>query len=424
MHFVGNQSLSLHFPDVPGFEDNQPLYLAYQAGYTVLSLVASCLAMIFAFFVMGTDISFRSWRSWPCVPGRRDNQFDDYAHWKSQKSRLNKTSNMSSILQQAGMVAGNWPMSESSDRKGWKDWFLHTPPVDSPVTFEPNLPHDEDSLVKHDKELCEIDFRLGRGAVREAIDRRQVGQGATPADSPLPSRQPSVADMESSLPDLPSSPLAAYYPTGGAIRDNATNMPPPPIDVRRAPSPNYVFAPGYQFPPRTPTDSDSTAALIPRPDKSAGNAPWTEISLDQHTPAVRRPSLPPLNPPPRSLPYNTLSRIQSLPEQDGDSPPVRDSLDGKDEGQRHSGSDETTDQERHELVYEDDDDGTIGRSGWRTRLREKVQAGLPLSTLEKIERFFGLDVVTWTDVIKISLTGMFAGWGVAAMRESLSWFYY
>jgi hypothetical protein len=119
-----------------------------------------------------------------------------------------------------------------------------------------------------------------------------------------------------------------------------------------------------------------------------------------------------------------LSRIQSLPEQDGDSPPVRDSLDGKDEGQRHSGSDETTDQERHELVYEDDDDGTIGRSGWRTRLREKVQAGLPLSTLEKIERFFGLDVVTWTDVIKISLTGMFAGWGVAAMRESLSWFYY
>jgi len=428
MHFVGNQSLTLSFPNIPEFEGYRPLSLSYQAGYTILSLVASCLAMILSFFVMGTNIRFSEWRAWACVPGSRDHRRDmyphgirdDYLHWKLQKSRLRKGASVSNILQQAGMVA-SWPNDTAyTSRRGWKYWLFGTPPSDSPLTLEPDLDQDEDTLVKHDQELGEIDFRLGRGAVREAIDRRQTARGMSPMDSAMQS-DASVAGYNPSLPDLPCSPLAAYYPTGGATREIASI--PPPIDVRRPPSPTEIFAAGYQFPPRTPVDSDSTSNLIPRSEKTLPNgvSAWNEPPSTEPQ-GIRRGSLPPpLNPPPAPrLAQHTLSRIQSLPEMDSDgTPPMRYSIDIKeDQNQLSSGSDENAERVRMDsLPYDDDYDDITRRPGWRARLRHKVQSGLPLTPAEQLERFVGLDVVTWADIVKISLTGMLAGWGVAAMRE-------
>lgn len=416
MHFVGNQSLALHFPDVPGFEGYKPLYLSYLGGLTVLSFVVSCLAMTFAFFVMGTDIK---WRTLPCFGGRKNaddrGARDDYNRWKLQKSRLGKAS-VPSIFQQAGMGA-NWPNNQQQTRRGWKPWLFGDSSPDSPMTFAPDLDpdedQDEDSLVKHDKELGEIDFRFGRMAVRDAIDRRQTARdGGSPMDSALQTPEASIVGVESPMTELPTSPLAAYYPTNGA-REIAA-----PIDIRSPPSPNGVFTPGYQFPPR---DAEPTASLIPRP-RSGIIMGWTGPPAEALVP--RRGSLPASVLPavPQRLAQNTLSRIQSLPEHDNEPPIRRYSIDTKEEP-HNSCSDETEDHHVRlgsvdPLPYEDEDDEQrTTLTGWRTRLRSKVQSGLPLTPLEKVVRFVGLDVVTSSDIIKISLTGMLAGWGVAAMRE-------
>ncbi|GAA6000073.1 hypothetical protein JCM10207_006038 [Rhodosporidiobolus poonsookiae] len=60
MHFVGNQSVTLRFP--PPWEGNG-VPLSYSAGYTILSLVVSCLSMILAFSFIGLRISPPKWRS-------------------------------------------------------------------------------------------------------------------------------------------------------------------------------------------------------------------------------------------------------------------------------------------------------------------------------------------------------------------------
>lgn len=433
MHFVGNQSLALHYPSMPEFRNYTPLLLSYKGGYTVLSLVASCLAMTFAFFVMGTDIHFPDWRSWPCVPGSRQHRQDDYTgtrddytRWKLQKATSRKSANVSTIFQQAGMMA-SWPMMEKGGAKGWRHWMFGRSQVSlEPVSYDAEFGSDEDTLVKRDKELGELDFRLGRGAVRDEIDRRQGNGPASPLDSVMPTPEASLMGVPSGFNDLPSSPLAAYYPTGATdtTRDIVIAGPPPPINVRRPPSPTGVFAAGYQFPPRTPTDATgSTAALIPRDQVPAVPAPtWFIDGNDQVQQIPRRSSLPPpLNvPPPPRMAANTLSRIQSLPEQDGDIPQIRYSSDTKEKSIQPgsgSGSEETGAHIHNMDAVPYDDDDMVFYQGWRSRLRTKVQAGLPLTTVEKVERFFGLDIVTWGDVSKILLTGMLAGWGIAGMRK-------
>jgi hypothetical protein len=60
MHFIGNNSLSLHHPD-EALYDFPALTLAYAAGWTVLSLVVSCGCMIGAFFVMGLEVGWGGW---------------------------------------------------------------------------------------------------------------------------------------------------------------------------------------------------------------------------------------------------------------------------------------------------------------------------------------------------------------------------
>ncbi|KAL1410198.1 hypothetical protein Q8F55_004203 [Vanrija albida] len=449
MHFVGNQSLSLHHPESHDFPI---LYLSYSGGYTVLSLVASCSAMTLAFFIMGTNIRFREWRTWPWVPGsserrRREGLMprDDYARWKLQKSKIRKSANVSTIFAQAGMVA-SWSLMESPRAqrtpRGWRDLFRVGGPstpesaVDTVDTVSiTSLGDDEDDIVKRDKELGELDFRLGRSAVREEMERRQMR-----ADSPQSEETPTQSTETSiSLPPaLAVSPLAAYYPTTAprpetqAPRDDEKGM--------------EVFAPGYSFPPRFgAVDNDSTTHLIPRTDpvaerswQAAINAqPVAPIYLPSTAPVVaaRRASLPAISPLPPSRPAVTLSRIQSLPEEQpvAQLPAVQhvkgaashhssthSSEGGKeDPNNRGSSSDETmsTNQfARLENIAYDEEADNIKPMSWRETLRSKLQQGIPLTRLEMVERFLGLDVVTWGDVIKIAVTGMIAGWGVAGMH--------
>ncbi|KAM0753752.1 hypothetical protein T439DRAFT_377899 [Meredithblackwellia eburnea MCA 4105] len=53
MHFVGNQSVRLEYPPGSANANNNALKLSYDVGYTILSLVVSCLSMIIAFSFIG-----------------------------------------------------------------------------------------------------------------------------------------------------------------------------------------------------------------------------------------------------------------------------------------------------------------------------------------------------------------------------------
>lgn len=70
MHFIGNNALTLRMPPQAGMT-YRPLTLAYDAGFTILSLVVSCLAMTLAFFVMGLDAN---WSQVFRLPGSRSSK--------------------------------------------------------------------------------------------------------------------------------------------------------------------------------------------------------------------------------------------------------------------------------------------------------------------------------------------------------------
>jgi hypothetical protein len=290
---------------------------------------------------------------------------------------------------------------------------------------------DEDTLIRQDKELSELEFRYGRLAVRDEIDRRALQVG-TPQDSDSGSPISPFAPQQQ---ELPLSPLASYYPSG--------NQPPP---AYRAPSP--AFDPGYSFPPRDSTTQliSSTTHLLPHneplPPPPASLAP--AVGPNGLPPAIlqsgRRASLPIISTPfaPRAA-AQTLSRIQSLPEPDPDAPstpqiaqvaqvphvdltePTKDTKPKTTSSGTTSSSDAATGTTGDDLdpdaLYDEEGGLAIREVGWRQRLRLKIQAGIPLTRLELAQRFLGLDVVTWTEVFKIFVTGMVAGWGVAAMRE-------
>ncbi|BGP40448.1 hypothetical protein JCM10450v2_004430 [Rhodotorula kratochvilovae] len=60
MHFVGNQAVTLRFPP-PWEGTGAPL--SYNAGFTILSLVVSCISMIIAFSFIGLRFNAPRWRS-------------------------------------------------------------------------------------------------------------------------------------------------------------------------------------------------------------------------------------------------------------------------------------------------------------------------------------------------------------------------
>jgi hypothetical protein len=102
------------------------LYLQYDAGFTVLSLVASITAMTLAFFIMGTDM--HDWFTLPGKRRRRDekrkkNGGDEYGRWKkTHKGGRNKGSEsgmglgIGALLETAGKVA-KWSLVDTGENR-------------------------------------------------------------------------------------------------------------------------------------------------------------------------------------------------------------------------------------------------------------------------------------------------------------------
>ncbi|GMK54530.1 hypothetical protein CspeluHIS016_0111160 [Cutaneotrichosporon spelunceum] len=434
MHFVGNQSLALHHPKQVDDSSYPDIHLSYQAGYTVLSLVASCLAMTFAFTVMGTDVRFSQWKQWWYSSGssttgsdRKVRRTSTNPSWKLHKAKTSvRSANVATIFQQAGMMP-SWSLDGPNRRHangGWKDLIPFraarraSNPVE-PQTYDTDV--DEDTLILQDKDLSELDFRHGRLAARDELDRRALHVGTLPdTGSPVsPVFSPLLQQRQ-----LQQSPLTPYYPVG-----------PQAAQTYRPSSP--AFDPAYSFPPR-----DSTTHLLPHHDPLPP-PPVAFGPTSDRSPSIaqggRRASLPAITPPFAPRIAQTLSRIQSLPEPDADAPALPHvaqetqlpdvDLTGPPSNTQSkatcsattSSSDGATgttagDEFDSDELYGEEGELKIKKVGWRERLRFKIHAGIPLTSIEQAQRFLGLDVVTWTEVFKIFVTGMVAGWGVAAMH--------
>jgi hypothetical protein len=462
MHFIFNNSLTLHSPNER--TNNAPtLHLAYNAGFTVLSLVSSCLAMIIAFFIMGTTLD-----DWRWVPGmkskrrksrsnRRGSSYsdtskydvDEYGAWKDSRKVLRRgTVGMGALLNKASSVA-KWSLMDMGTK---------SPAEGAGAGKSYGKSKKTDSTdVKQDKKLEELDFRLGPAAVKQELEKRKGSSGTqslyrshphlqtSPTDSILHTQQ-AVRHISSDASLLPREPMPVVYPSyrrGSMPTVNDSSLRSIMATPERASTgQESMFTPGFNFPPRSEADATSSTTHllqqstpshpldsrwsdrddIPSPPSSAG---WN---------ANRRASLPvsalvtPTYTPTR--PNNVLARIQSLPEgeqdPEDDDPYKKKMSMAQSDAQprsvlRNSTSDaasQHTDSKGRrgsaDSGCDSEDEDEIDAVGGRTTPK-RVEFAKPQFT--KIERFLGIDVVTRLEVMKVFITGTIAGFGVAGMRE-------
>lgn len=365
MHFIFNNALAL---DNPADNSDNVLYLSYHPGFTVLSLVASVVAMTCAFFVMGTRL-----QDWSCLgrrsAGREKSKIDEYGAWKSNikvKRGVRNDLSVGGIMARAGKVA-KWSMLEpgrpsSSSEDRW------TGRSEKDMGKE----ETEEDLIKGDPRLSELEFRMGRTAARNELERRlEVSMGT-------------VSSGGTSIDGNSTARL---------VKAETTNLPkPPPVALsappRRGSMPTAgLFSPGYSF-------GGGASSFAPLAD---------DIEPTQASPN-RRSSLPVLLPPISSAAYtHTLSRIQSLPEAAPELSPIPASP--------------SVDEEKGYSPISKSPSSAEYRSP--SPSETSVKRGVAAPTWNKVERFLGFDVVTRAEILKICLTGTIAGFGVAAMRELL-----
>lgn len=411
MHFIFNNSLSLHHP-MQDRKSYPALRLAYDPGFTVLSLIVSCLAMTVAFFVMGT-----SFHDWWCVPGSRQRrqrrrsstfsdvqkQGDDYGRWKDAHKKVLRrgTIGMGALLSRAGSAA-KWSMmdsgAEKDDAAKWGGSAVKS--KKGSADYDPSDP------IRNDSKLAELDFRLGRSAVQ-----RELAKRAEPTSPLTPTHQTPIA------PITPIGPRTSFQsirpmPSDASLPSEPSKTFYPP--TRRGSVPEAVFTPGFNFPPRETDPASSTTHLLHTSPfnsvRTLDRSPlgWSEDESPLPDTSKRRASLPAVVLPPRIDPSSrqgqipTLSRIQSLPEADPEmglsrSPSLEDPT------QSSKSSDDPKLGER-----------TVTRDTHGSNKHVEFK-GKPVFT--KIEKFLGFDVVTRDEIIKIFITGTIAGMGVAAMRE-------
>jgi NO-binding membrane sensor protein with MHYT domain len=415
MHFVFNNALTLRNPSD---RNGNVIYLMYEPGFTVLSLIASCAAMTIAFFVMGTRLT-----DWYCVPRRRQRlgrakeeeerkSTEEYNKWKSTHKKVLKrgTVGVGALITQASKVV-KWSLIEGKKEGVPPNWkaFVGKGSMESKGWDESQYGEGEteEDMIRKDKRLAELDFRFGRSAVKSELERRNdyatSSNASGSAPSPIPPNESSVRLMPSDS-SLPASPLPVYYPFG--IRRNSA-----PIDIPQ----NEVFTPGYNIPTRIKTD----IAPQPSPNSApATDALWPPVNLD--TPlglpylSRRRASLPiamlPREPAPApTTSYNTtLTRIQSLPDADLESAPTASAFPGMEQTLEKANAPATaTLSLSAQLTLEDE--RVISPTGKRVPVKAQP-------ALNRVEKFLGFDVVTRVEIIKIFLTGTIAGFGVAAMH--------
>lgn len=385
MHFVFNNSLSLHHP-MQDMRMYPSLYLQYDAGFTVLSLVASITAMTLAFFIMGTDM-----QGWWCFPGKRRrraekssrNGGDEYGKWKKTHKAAIKGGELGvgALMETAGRVA-KWSMVDSGEKRTWSSLSKNIRGAKGGSFVDQGddqwQTYGDGQVMKRDKELEELEFRLGKEAVMVELERRN-------APTPTSTTNDSISNPGNygSHATMPSIPQPIFNPS-----------------IRRGSLPNEnnheMFTPGFAFgSTRSVGDpNDSTTALL-----HDAPPPWTNNSGFE--PYRRRASLPTsalATPSPLATRQPaTLARIQSLPEPD-QSPP---------------GSRRPSDKDpKSPTLSVNAHLSTIG-----TELPHHAPSNSPtLRVFGKIERFLGFDVVTVGDIAKIFITGTIAGFGVAGMH--------
>ena len=387
MHFVFNNSLSLHHP-MQDLRMYPSLYLQYDAGFTVLSLVASITAMTLAFFIMGSDM-----QGWWCFPGKRRrraekssrNGGDEYGKWKKTHKAAIRGGELGvgALMETAGRVA-KWSMVDSGEKRTWSNLSKK---ARGPKAGEAVAEQGEDEwkmygdgqVMKRDKELEELEFRLGKEAVMLELERRN-------APTPTSTTNDSISNPGNygSHATMPSIPQPIFNPS---MRRGSL-----PADHNH----HEMFTPGFAFgSTRSVGDpNDSSTALL-----HDGPPPWTTDSGFE--PYRRRASLPTsalANPSPLATRQPaTLARIQSLPEPDQSPPSSR----------RPSDKDP-----KSPTLSVNAHLSTIG-----TELPHHAPRNSPtLRVFGKIERFLGFDVVTIGDIVKIFITGTIAGFGVAGMH--------
>jgi NO-binding membrane sensor protein with MHYT domain len=389
MHFVFNNALSLHHP-MQDMAMYPSLYLQYDAGFTVLSLVASIAAMTMAFFVMGTDIHY--WfvpdKRRRAAEKRKRNGGDEYGRWKKTHQGGTKKGfgsesglgmGMGALLDQASRVA-KWSMVDTGEKRTWSSLSKGAKGANNGQ--DKGWDNSDGIEMKRDTELDEMEFRLGKSAVKEELEKRRA---PTPSSMAEGSVHTPVRNV-----NMPQSIFNPSYRRGSLPTD-------------QTPTTSEMFTPGFEMTNRS-TDgthpSVSTTALLPDP-----NNPWTSTDSG-FEPYRRRASLPAVSPVQFQSGLRApvaLTRIQSMPEADIDSESRRSSRHS--EVSVHSptlsikanlGSID------HELSTQDH-----VRQPSKAATRRDVGA---------IGRFLGFDVVTTTDIIKIFITGTIAGFGVAGMH--------
>ncbi|WWC87478.1 uncharacterized protein L201_002367 [Kwoniella dendrophila CBS 6074] len=416
MHFVFNNALSLHHPMMD--QKNYPaLYLSYDPGFTILSLVVSCLAMTTAFFVMGTQL--RDWLIWPgqrskdkSLVGRREsvskNEADDYGKWKKSHKKVLRRGTMG--------VGATLKFKQFTDPNGFgetkngDDWKQ-----DVEGMYSPESSNNNDRMFSDDEDLQELNFRLGKDAVRQELERRAGAQ--TPS-----SQHGSTSNHNLTSPNHnTTTPLPIIYsPSSATSRKSSIGSAHP------LPSPD-VFTPGFNFPPRAGVavepDYNATANLI-QPSSVGGGlqigripSPTFGDSPPTYQPERRRASLPAnglithRERPSYSGPSTTLARIQSLPE--GDLEPSNTS----------QGSISSVEEKRLQKSIPPNSitarlSSYTGKTDASTaeRSQKKVKIVAQSTKWTRLGMFLGFDVVTFTEIAKIVITGTIAGFGVVGMH--------
>ena len=375
MHFIFNNSLSLHHPlaDERGY---RAVRLSYDAGFTILSLVASCLAMTMAFFVMGT--SLRSW-TWLLLPikwcrqsrnRRASVEKDEYGQWKALHDKvLGRRSLWKVWLGRSGL------RRPSTERRGSSR---------KSQTWQETVMDQTEEAIRNDKKLQEMDFRLGRQAVLQEIAKRS---GTTPLQSSP--RKPVLDHRPHSALSYPP-PKSTTAPRRPSVISDSSYRP--------------LFIPGYAFPSKTtesissmphtashiePTPLASSDSLV-RPASYAEShdvRPSSDTSPSDVA-ATQTPSKPSLQP--------DANAVTSL-----------ESTTGSELRRQISASDSIDKKDSIEPSLDEISNG-FGTPLNRSRRSSRV--------FTTVERFLGFDVVTKTDVTKIFVTGTIAGCGVVGMH--------
>ena len=382
MHFVFNNSLSLHHP-MQDMEMYPSLYLQYDPGFTVLSLVASITAMTLAFFIMGTDI-----HDWFTLPGKRRRRKekrkrsggDEYGRWKKthrggmKGSESGMGAAIGALMETAGKVA-KWSLVETGENR-WSSIGQKGDKMDDANDWEMD---GHGVTIKRDKTLDEMEFRLGKQAVRAELDKRRV---PTPTPSTI-NGDPHDPHHGAIMPDMPPSIFSSNLRRGSLPTDQ-------PMSGQ-----SELFTPGYNNSVRNVNANDSTTALLQ-------DNPWASVDSG-FEPYKRRASLPTVTfggrPEKNLRPPTNLTRIQSMPEADVDTENQQVSRKNSDVGRQSPNIKSQLD--GHEHLDTDP-------HGPRKTLTRRA--------FGKVETFLGFDVVTTTDIVKIFITGTIAGFGVAGMH--------